>query len=55
MLIAVAVEPWRRVPVADTFADGSVVTELYTGRQFTVADGLIALNDYPARVAVFTR
>lgn len=55
VLIAVAVEPWRRVPVADTFADGSVVTELYTGRQFTVADGHIALSDYPARVAVFTR
>lgn len=55
VLIAVAVEPWRRVPVADTFADGTVVTELYTGRQFTVADGHIALSDYPARVAVFTR
>lgn len=55
LLIAVAVEPWRRVPVADTFADGTVVTELYTGRQFTVADGHIALSDYPARVAVFTR
>lgn len=55
VVIAVAVEPWRRVPVADTFADGTVVTELYTGRQFTVADGHIALNDYPARVAVFTR
>lgn len=55
VLIAVAVEPWRRVPVVDTFADGTVVTELYTGRQFTVADGHIALSDYPARVAVFTR
>lgn len=55
VLIAVAVEPWRRVPVASTFADGSVVTELYTGKQFTVVDGHIALSDYPARVAVFTR
>ncbi|MGM9859951.1 MAG: alpha-amylase family glycosyl hydrolase [Muribaculaceae bacterium] len=55
VLIAVAVEPWRRVPVAGTFADGTIVTELYTGRQFTVADGHIALSDYPARVAVFAR
>lgn len=55
VVIAVAVEPWRRVPVADTFADGTVVTELYTGKQFTVADGHVALSDHPARVAVFTR
>lgn len=55
ILICLLPEAGRPIDVAGTFADGTAVTELYTGRTATVRRGAAAFPAYEGRVAIIKK
>ena len=55
LIIAVAVEDGRKIPVSNHFADGLTLKELYTGQVATVKSGFIAFPRYGGKVAVLVK
>lgn len=55
ILIRLLPEAGRPIDVAGTFADGTAVTELYTGQCATVRRGSVAFPAYEGRVAIIRK
>lgn len=55
VVIAVALSDGQPVNVGAAFADGTAVTNLYTGEKATVARGKASFSSYPNRLAVITK
>lgn len=55
VLIRLCPEDVRTIPVAGIFADGTVVTELYTGTSATVSDGAVIFPAYENRIAIIRK
>lgn len=55
ILIRLLPDAGRPIDVAGTFADGTTVTELYTGRTATVRRGAVAFPAYKNRVAIIRK
>lgn len=55
LVIAVALSDGQAVKVGAAFADGTSVTNLYTGEQATVARGKASFSAYPNRLAVIAK
>ncbi|MGM9816593.1 MAG: alpha-amylase family glycosyl hydrolase [Lepagella sp.] len=54
ILIAVGIEPGVAIPVGDTFAEGTILTNLYTGEKAKVEQRRIRFQAYPHRLAILT-
>lgn len=52
VVIRVLPQPGRPIRIGGAFADGTTVTDLYTGRTSRVTGGTVTFADAPARVAV---
>ncbi len=55
VIIAVALSDGQAVNVGAAFADGTSVTNLYTGEKTTVARGKASFSAYPNRLAVIAK
>lgn len=55
VVIAVALSDGQAVNVGAAFADGTPVTNLYTGEKATVAQGKASFSAYPSRLAVIAK
>lgn len=55
VIIAVALSDGQAVNVGAAFADGTPVTNLYTGEKATVAQGKASFSAYPSRLAVIAK
>lgn len=55
VIIRLRPESGRVIRVAPFIADGTVVTELYTGHKATVSDGCVMFDDYRGNVAVIKK
>lgn len=55
VFIRLCPEDVRTIPVAGIFADGTVVTELYTGTSATVSDGAVSFPAYENRIAIIRK
>lgn len=55
ILIRVKPEDGRPIYVGDTFADGTVLSELYTGQTAAVAGGAVTFPRFENRIAIIRR